>query len=83
MPNQTVKNGLKTKKIKFPQMNFGQKTTNKISMYLLALFILQNFQKTLRADSELWRCAIFGPKMVHLPYAKTFWYKPLSILSSL
>ena len=41
MPNQTVKNGLKTKKIKFPQMNFGQKTANK--MYLLTLFILQNF----------------------------------------
>ena len=44
MPNQTVKNGLKAKKIKFPQMIFfSQKTTNKIFIYLLAPVILQNF----------------------------------------
>ena len=36
-------------------------------MYLLAPLILQNFQKILGADPELWGCAIFGPKMVHFP----------------
>ena len=30
------------------------------------------FQKILTADPELWRCAIFGPKMVHLPQTKIF-----------
>ena len=30
-----------------------------------APFILQNFEKILRADPELWGCAIFGPKMAH------------------
>ena len=54
MPNQTVRNGLKDKKIKLPQKNFfSQKTTNKIFMYLLAPFILQNFKKILRANPEL------------------------------
>ena len=49
MPNQTVKNGLKAKKIKFPQMNFfSKKATNKIFIYLLAPFILQNFKKKFR-----------------------------------
>ena len=51
-------------------------------MYLLAPFILQNFKKILRADPELWGCAIFGPKMAHLPWTKFFWYKPLLLLSS-
>ena len=30
-----------------------------------APFILQNFEKILRADPELWGCAIYGPKMTH------------------
>ena len=33
-------------------------------MYLLALFILQ----TLRADPELWGCAILRPKMAHISW---------------
>ena len=73
MPNQTVKNGLKAKKIKLPKM----KTTNKIFMYLLAPFILQNFKKITRADQELSGSAIFGPKMAHLPWKFFFWYKQL------
>ena len=48
-----------------PKWIFSQKTTNKISMYLLAPFILQNLKKILRADPELWGCAIFRPKMTH------------------
>ena len=42
-------------------------------MYLLAPFILLNFKKILRADQELWECAIFGSKMVHLPQTNIFW----------
>ena len=53
MPNQTVKNGLKAKDQIAPNDFFSQKTTNKIFMYLLAPFILQNFKKILRADPEL------------------------------
>ena len=41
-------------------------------MYLLAPFILQNFGKILRADPELWGCAIIGLKMVHLPWTIFF-----------
>ena len=48
------------------QKFFSQKTTNKIFMYLLAIFILQNFKKILRADPELQGCANFGTKMGHL-----------------
>ena len=51
-------------------------------MYLLAPFILQNFKKILRADPELWGCAIFGPKMAHFSWKIFFWYKPLLLLSS-
>ena len=41
-------------------------------MYLLAPFILQNVKKILRADPELWGCAIFGTKMAHLSLTKIF-----------
>ena len=69
MPSQTVKNGLKTKKIKLPQMNFSSwKANNKIFMNLLAPFILQNFEKILWADPELWGCGIFAPKMADLSW---------------
>ena len=43
-----------------------------ILIYLLAPFIMQNFKKILPADPELWRCAIFGPKMAHLPKLELF-----------
>ena len=81
MPNQTVKNSLKAIKIKLPQKNFfSRKTTDKIFLYLLAPFILQNFKTNLTADPEL--CAIFRSKMTHLSWTKFFWYKPLLLLSS-
>ena len=41
-------------------------------MHLLVPFILQNFKKILGDDPELWGCAIFGPKMPHLPWTKIF-----------
>ena len=42
-------------------------------IYLLALFIVQNFKKILTVNPELWGCTIFGPKMVHLPQIYFFW----------
>ena len=46
-------------------------------IYLLALFIVQNLKKILTVDPELWGCAVFGPKMVHLPQTKIFVWKLL------
>ena len=63
MPNQIVKNGLKAKKIKLPQMIFfSQKTTNKIFMYLLAPFILQNLKKFLELTQSYDDVPFSGPK---------------------
>ena len=66
MPNQTVKNGLKVKNIKLPQMNLFLKKNSKIFMYLLPPFILQNFQRILRADPEL------SGKLAHLSWTIFF-----------
>ena len=41
-------------------------------MYLSDPFILQNFKKILRADPELWGCAIFVPKVAHLSWINLF-----------
>ena len=51
-------------------------------MYLLAPFILQNFKKNLKANPDLWGCAIFGPKIPQFVLNKIFWHKPLLLLSS-
>ena len=82
MPNQILKNGLKPKKTKLPQMIFfSQKITNKIFMYLLAPLILQNFKKILRADPELWLCDIFGSKMARWSSTKFFLVQNIIITS--
>ena len=44
---------------------FGKKYITFI--YLLALFIVQNFKKILTADPQLRGCAIFRAKIAHLP----------------
>ena len=49
-------------------------------IYLLDLFTVQIFKKILTADFELWGCAIFGPKMVHLSKTKTFSEKIINII---
>ena len=41
-------------------------------MCLSASFILQNFKKSLRANPELWGCAIFRPKIAQFVLDKTF-----------
>ena len=51
-------------------------------MRLSAPFVLQNFKNILRANPELWGCAIFGPKTAHLSWTNFFGYKPLLLLSS-
>ena len=50
-----------------PKWNFFSKN-NKIFIYLLAPFILQNLKRILRPDPELSGCAIFGHKMAHLSW---------------
>ena len=117
MPNQTVKTGLKAKKIKLPQMNlflakqlikfswtywplsfckFLKKFLGRIQSYEdvpflgpkwpicpeqnffgtnhyyyfhlpIGPFHCAKFKKILTTDPELWRCTIFGPKVVHFP----------------
>ena len=49
-------------------------------IYLLVLFIVQNLKKVLTADPELWGCAIFGSKMVHLPQTKKLLEKIINII---
>ena len=44
-------------------------------------FILQNFKKFLRADPELWWCAIFRSRIAHLSWTNFFKYKTLLLLS--
>ena len=48
-----------------PPKFFFSKIINIILIYLLGFFVVQNFKKILRADPELWGCAIFGLKMAH------------------
>ena len=48
-------------------------------MYLLAPFILQNFERIFGANLELWGCTILGPKMVHLPQT-IFFCKIINII---
>ena len=58
MPNQTVKNGLKAKKINLNWI-FSRKTTNKTFMYLLAPFTLQIFEKNSLVQSWVMRMRHF------------------------
>ena len=54
-----------------PKWKFFLKN-NKILMYLLSPFILQNLKRILRADPESSGCAIFRHKMAHLSWTKIF-----------
>ena len=70
MPSQTVKNDLKAKNIKLPQMNFFPKKTNEILKKLLEL--IQSYEDV----------PFSGPKWPISP-EQLFWYKPLLLLSSI
>ena len=52
--------------------------TNKIFMYLLAPFILQNLKKIIRADPELWDVPFLGPKLPICP-EQIFWVQTIII----
>ena len=56
-------------------------TWNLTFTYLMTLFIVQNLEKVLTADPELWQCTIFGPNMDHLPLTN-FFGKSLSFSST-
>ena len=66
----------------FAQSNFFLEKIIIIFIVLLAPFILQNFKKILRANPELWGCAIFETKIPQFVLNKFFWYKPLLLLLS-
>ena len=60
---------------------FFLKKINIIFIYLLVPFILQNFKQILRANPELWGCAIFRPKILEFALKFFFGHKPLLLLS--
>ena len=61
---------------------FWKKIINVIFIYLLAPFILQNFEKILTANPDLRGCSTFGPKIPQFVLNKICWYKLLLLLSS-
>ena len=84
MPNQTVKNGLKAKKIKLHQMNF---VLEKQLIKFSCTYYLFLSAKLLSKQSYSWfrvvrMCTIFETKTAHSSCSKIFWYKPLLLLSS-
>ena len=56
--------------VAFPNLIMANQTVKKgqkaWKIQLFQFFILQNFEKILRVDLELWGCAIFGPRIAHL-----------------
>ena len=61
-------------------MNFFlEKQLIKFSCTYQPLSFCKSFKNILRANPELWGCAIFGPKMVQFPPNKIFFGKKLLI----
>ena len=82
MSNQTVKNGLKAKKIKLPQMNFFlEKQLIKFSCTYWPLSFCKIFKKFLELIQSYEDVPFSGPKWPICP-EQFFWYKPLLLLSS-
>ena len=83
MPNQTVKNGLKAKKVKLPQMNLSlKKQLIKFSCtYLSHSFckILQKFLETINSYEDV---PFSGPKWPICPEQIFFGHKTSLLLSS-
>ena len=72
--NSGLKNGLNAKKIKLAQMNFFLKHNYiiKISCTSWPIHSAKFLKKILRADPELWGCAIFRPQMAYLSWTIFF-----------
>ena len=66
-----------------PNEIFSWYTTNKIFMYLLDPFILQNFKKFLEPIQSYEDVPFSGPKWLTCPEQLFFLYKPLLLLSSI
>ena len=84
MPNQTVKNGLKAKKIKLPQMNFVlEKQLIKFSCTYQPLSICKIFiKKILELIQSYEDVHHFWDQNSPFVLNKIFWCKPLLLLSS-
>ena len=77
MPNQTIKNGLKAKKIKLPQMNFFLKKL--LNFYVpISPFHSAKFLKSFRVMKMCHFWTQNGPFVLN----NIFWYKPLLLLWS-
>ena len=82
MPNQTVKNGLKAKKIKLPQMNFFLKKQLIKFPCTYWLLSLCKILKKLFGPIQTYEDVPFsGPKWPSV-MKKIFWYKPLLLSST-
>ena len=66
-----------------PNEIFSWYTTNKIFMYLLDPFILQNFKKFLEPIQSYEDVPFSSPKWLTCPEQFFFLYKPLLLLSSI
>ena len=83
MPNQTVKNGLKAKKIKLPQMNFFlEKQLIKFSCIYWPLSFCKIKKKILGPIQSYKDVSFPHPKWPICHEQNFFWYKPLLLLSS-
>ena len=60
-----------------PNEIFSRKTTNKIFMFLLARFILQNLKKTLRADQCYEDVSFSTPKWPIYPEQNFYFHLPI------
>ena len=82
MPNQTVKNGLKPKKIKLPQMNFFiKKKLIKFSCTYQPFSFCKILKKFLELIQSYDDVPFSGPEWPICPEQIFFKYKPLLLLS--
>ena len=82
MPKQTVKNGLKAKTIKLPQMNFLSKKPRWNCHIPISPFHYAKFKKNSWGRSRVMRMCHFWAQNGPFVMNKIFWYKPLLLLSS-
>ena len=82
MPKQTVKNGLKSKKIKLPQINFFSKNNGWNCHVPISPFHYAKFKKNSWDWSKVMRMRHFWAQNGPFVMNKFFWYKPVLLPSS-
>ena len=82
MPKQTVKNGLRVEKIKLPQINFFWKNNQWNCHVPISPFHYPKFKKSSWGWSRVMRMCHFWAQNGPFVMNKSFWYKPLLLLSS-